>query len=81
MLAPPHHLSKSLTRPGTPLDLRQPPLVRLLILVEQRFNLFLLLALADPICVCDLEELRRSLDQPLWLNRSHIHRILPRRIE
>ena len=59
-------------RTSTPFDLRQPPLVWLLVLVEQRLDFLLPLALTDLVRVGHPEELRRNFDQPLRLNRSHV---------
>lgn len=40
-------------------------------LVVQRFNLFLLLSFTDLVRVCNLEELRSDLYQPLGFDRGY----------
>lgn len=68
--------TKGLTRPSTSLDLRQPPLVRFLVLVEQRLDLLLPLPFADLVRISNLEELRRNLHQPLGLDSRHVMTVL-----
>lgn len=66
-------------RSSTPLDLGQSPLVWLLVLVEQRLDLLLLLALTDLVGVSHLEELGGDLHEPLRLDSSDVVTVLSSR--
>lgn len=48
-------------------------------LIEQGFNLLLLLPLTDLVRVSHLEELRGDLNEPFWLDGSHVMAVLARR--
>lgn len=72
-------LSKGLTRASTSFDFRQSPFVWFLVLVEQRLNLFLLLAFTDFVCVGNLEELWSHFYQPLGLDGRDVVTVLSRR--
>ena len=66
-------------RTSTPFDLRQPPLIRLLILVVQRLDLLLFLPFTDLVCVCHLEELGCHFDKPLGFNGGDVMTVLASR--
>ena len=69
------HSTKCLTASCTPFYFAQSPFVRFLVLVEQWFDLLLLLSFADLVTIGDLEELWSGLDEPLWFDRSDVDSI------
>lgn len=66
-------------RTSTPLDLRQPPFVRFLVLVEQWLDFLLSLPFADLVGVRDLEKLWCNFHQPLGLDRRDVMAVFSRR--
>jgi hypothetical protein len=77
----PIHSPKCLTTSRTPFDFAQSPLVWFLVLVEQWFDLLLLLSFANFVTIGDLKELWSSLNEPFGFHSSDIDSIFAGRVQ